>query len=700
MLLQVISILWLLFIGSYSIILWKRLWVPYVVLLFIAWLLFVVFKEYLPFWAYISGLNLSWDLLFYVLLPILLFESAFNISSKKLVHDTVPILLLAVWSFVISNLFIWFWLYYVLQVVGLEVPLYMTFLFWAIISATDPVAVLSLFKEFWAPKRLTYLFEWESIMNDWVWVAFFLIVMDIIRKWVFEMWDLWIWILVFIWMMIFWIIWWIFVWWIFSKMIQNVHNMNAELTLSLILAHTAFISAEVISHYFIHLSETTWIEIIKCLQISPIIATAIAWLTLWNYWRYKLSSNVRSFTWYFFDYFTFLSNSLIFILMWILIWNYIGLIAIIWFPIILTILLVMLWRIISVYWVIYPYNFFTKSYNRISSKWAWLLSWWSLRWWIAITMILMTPKDLVIPWWWLKIITPHEFLTAVTISCVVFTLTVKALSIWSMIKRMWVVNLSKDEQFTMDQVKRILDEKIIKMLTEMRNKWYWSKESIESLLMQYDNDSKSEIEKIKRIRFWSLQMKKLLQKFSLWIEKQVIIKSFENSEIDELSLKIILYKIDKQLHRLDLWLSQISTWDDISLFGRVNNAFFDFIYFWNNLEWKIKHKYLYYRARSIASAKTAEELMNLKERFCLCDENLFIEIIDQYKNWQEDANRKMNNIFISNKKILSKVEEEMTNKQIVGREINILVTYLDEWILTRKTYNNLYHDFTREDVPE
>lgn len=701
MLLQVVSILWILFIASYSLILWKKTNIPYVVLLFLIWIVIVILKDYLPFFYYIDNLQLTWDLLFYVLLPILLFESAFNMSSKKLIYDSVSIISLSIWGFIISNIIIWYWLFFALKLVWLDVPLFMTFLFWAVISATDPVAVLSLFKNYWAPQRLTYLFEWESIMNDWVSVAFFFIIIDIIRRWVFELWDLTFWILIFSWMMIFWIIWWVFIWWLFSKLIQKVHNINTELTLSLILAHTAFISAELISKFFFHLSEDTWIEIFKMFQLSPIIATAVAWLMLWNYWQFKLSADVRSLTKYFFDYFTFISNSIIFILMWILIWNYFDLIMQFWLPISLAVIIVIISRALSIWWITYPLNLILHKHNKIPNNWSWLLAWWSLRWWIAVTIVLLTPKDLNIPWWntslWL---TPYEFLAAFTISCIVFTLTVKALSIWKMMRKMWILELSKKEIFTMEQIRHLLDHKMIDVLSWMKNKKYTNSSIIENLMLAYKNDELCEEEKLDNLKLSEGEIRSLLQVYSLWIEKQSIIKAFENNEIDEYSLKLILYKIDKQQLRLGLWLSQLTEKESeiLSLWQKFMNKIYNWIYFWWNPVLRIKHRYLYYRARVITSEAVINELESLKSKFCKFDNKYFDEVIKRYQAWFDDANSKKLVIYNESNNFLKSIDEELTNKQALYKEMWFLNSYLQKWILTQKTYNSLYRVFTKEEV--
>jgi len=62
---------------------------------------------------------------------------------------------------------------------GIEIPFIIALLFGSLISATDPVAVLALFKQFGAPRRLTLLFEGESLFNDGTALALFSVVLGL-----------------------------------------------------------------------------------------------------------------------------------------------------------------------------------------------------------------------------------------------------------------------------------------------------------------------------------------------------------------------------------------------------------------------------------------------------------------------------------------------------------------------------------------
>jgi len=101
------------------------------------------------------------EIILFILLPPLVFESAYNLHFNELKKDMGPIGMLAVFGLLVSTFIVGFALNYVF---GL--PILPCLTFGALISATDPVAVVALFKEIGAPKRLNTLVEGESLLND------------------------------------------------------------------------------------------------------------------------------------------------------------------------------------------------------------------------------------------------------------------------------------------------------------------------------------------------------------------------------------------------------------------------------------------------------------------------------------------------------------------------------------------------------
>jgi CPA1 family monovalent cation:H+ antiporter len=62
---------------------------------------------------------------------------------------------------------------------ALDIKLIVALVFGALISATDPVAVVALFKELGAPNRLNVLVEGESLLNDATAIVAFSILLGI-----------------------------------------------------------------------------------------------------------------------------------------------------------------------------------------------------------------------------------------------------------------------------------------------------------------------------------------------------------------------------------------------------------------------------------------------------------------------------------------------------------------------------------------
>ena len=109
----------------------------------------------------LRSFEISSEAILFVFLPALVFGSALAIDVRRLMDDIAPILLLAVLGLLISTFVVGYTLW-VISSVGLVACL----LLGAIVSATDPVAVVAIFEDIGAPKRLATLVEGESLFND------------------------------------------------------------------------------------------------------------------------------------------------------------------------------------------------------------------------------------------------------------------------------------------------------------------------------------------------------------------------------------------------------------------------------------------------------------------------------------------------------------------------------------------------------
>lgn len=104
-------------------------------------------------------------LILFVFLPVLIFESAFNTDVHLLVRNLVPILFLAIPMMLLSTLVTAALVYAGIAHPG-GFPWIAALLTGALLSATDPVAVVTLFRQLGVPERLVVLMEGESLFND------------------------------------------------------------------------------------------------------------------------------------------------------------------------------------------------------------------------------------------------------------------------------------------------------------------------------------------------------------------------------------------------------------------------------------------------------------------------------------------------------------------------------------------------------
>ncbi|MBR2657252.1 MAG: cation:proton antiporter [Loktanella sp.] len=116
----------------------------------------------------ILGLPIRSNVFLYVFLPTLLFQATLGMNLRRMLDDWVPILVLAVVAVVVAT----FSVGYALSWVS-ALPLAACLLVGAIVSTTDPSAVVSIFRSISAPQRLTRIIEGESLLNDAAAIALF-----------------------------------------------------------------------------------------------------------------------------------------------------------------------------------------------------------------------------------------------------------------------------------------------------------------------------------------------------------------------------------------------------------------------------------------------------------------------------------------------------------------------------------------------
>jgi CPA1 family monovalent cation:H+ antiporter len=117
-------------------------------------------------------------LILHGMLPLLLFAGAFLMDIESLIRERLTVATLAVVGTVISTFAIAALTHWTLPVVGIRAPWIECMLFGALISPTDPIAVLEMLRRVGVPHHIEAQLAGESLFNDGVGVVIFLALLD------------------------------------------------------------------------------------------------------------------------------------------------------------------------------------------------------------------------------------------------------------------------------------------------------------------------------------------------------------------------------------------------------------------------------------------------------------------------------------------------------------------------------------------
>lgn len=352
-------LIWLLIAASVIAMLAERLRIPYTVSLVLGGLLLGALR--LPLLSPLqAGHRPDWltpDVILIVFLPALVFEASLKIDVRSLIGDFVPLLLLVTLGVLMATLVTG---YLVHWATGL--PVLTALLFGSIISATDPISVLAIFKDLKTVGRLSLIIESESLLNDGTAVVLFEILLAgivagnlSIAKGAGH----------FLLAVIVGGALGITLGYVASKITATIDNPQIEITLTTIVAYGSYLLA----HH---------------LHLSGVIASGAAGLMVGNFGAKKgMSAQSLAAMQSFWEYVSFVINSLVFLLIGLEV--HVGALLHAWRPVLFAIAAVLIGRSLSVYLSVPISNLFAR---RIPLRWQHVAVWGGLRGALALALAL------------------------------------------------------------------------------------------------------------------------------------------------------------------------------------------------------------------------------------------------------------------------------------------------------------------------
>ncbi len=395
------AIVGLLLLAIFVGLLTKRLRVPYTVGLVLFGLTLTLLTD--------LQVDLGGEVILAVLVPPLVFEAAFHIKFDQLRREWGLVLLLAVPGVLLTTWMVG-WLLSVSLPGALSLPV--ALVFGALVSATDPVAVVALFRTLGAPKRLQILLEGESLFNDGTAIVVFHLVLAQVLQAHGQEFRLGPAVLEFTKVAGGGLFVGLALGLVASWVIARVDDHLIETTLTTVLAYGAYLVAE----QFFHVSGVLAVVMAGMIagNIGPRGMTPTTRISLLNFWEYA----------------AFLANTFVFLLIGLqvdlgLVWYYRA-------AVLQAIVAVLIARLVIVFGLslLWP--------RALPLRWAVVLFWGGLRGAISLALALGLPPSLGLE--------ARGLLQALAFGVVLFTLLVQGLSIEPLILRLGLIGRAAEER--------------------------------------------------------------------------------------------------------------------------------------------------------------------------------------------------------------------------------------------------------------
>ncbi len=398
-------LIWLLLAASVVAVVTARLRIPYTVALVLGGL--ALGSIHLPLVDQLITQRPNWltpSVALVVFLPALLFEGSLKIQLRQLRDNLVPILLLATLGVFVAAFITSFAVHW-----AAGLPIAAALVFGAIVSPTDPISVLAIFRSMAVTKRLEVIVEGESLFNDGTAAVLFGVLVGRTAKGGLTIGTG---IEEFFVVVLGGVTLGLIVGWIISKITEKIDDPQIEITLTTIAAYGWYLGAQ-------------------SLHFSGVIATVTTGLMIGNFGaRFGMSPHTRISLWSFWEYVSFVINSIVFLLIGMQV--RIGTLLHAWEPVLVAVGAVLLGRVLSVYSLTPVSNAITE---KVPLRWQHVMVAGGLRGSLSLALALGLPTDFPF----------RAQILAMTFGVVAFTIVVQGMSVRPLLRLLGIRAVEEDE---------------------------------------------------------------------------------------------------------------------------------------------------------------------------------------------------------------------------------------------------------------
>ncbi len=463
---------------------------------------------------HITRISLTKEMVFFFFLPPLLFEGALHFEFNHLKENARIIGGLAILGMGITTALVGIICHLVLGIPWLH-----ALLLGAIISPTDPISVIALFRRLGVGRRLSIIVEGESIFNDGMGIVLFGILFGLIETGVF---DPVLTVKDFVVVSFGGLAVGTILGFFAYELLKRVDDHVVEVLITILLSYGSFIVAEHVLH------------------LSGVMAVVAAGVLIGNQGKqFAMSPTTRISIHSFWEIVTFIVNSLIFILIGLKI----PLAQIVdnGFIVITGIVAVVIGRAVAVYGLLMALNLL---WEKLRASWMHIIYWGGIHGSIPIALILGLPN-----------IAYREEISIMVYGVVLFSLIFQGLSMGTLLRLLGIQKIDEREREygfflarrvainrQLEEIQRLVQEGRIskKKTTLLKEEFLRKLEEIEKKLAHIDEDEMIHERRMKEVK-----------KRLLIVEKNLYIDLVNEGALDEQSAERLISKIDEDLEEYE-----------------------------------------------------------------------------------------------------------------------------------------------------